>query len=72
MPSGETKVVGDGTQAANDASFAGAKGPTSDLPSGETKVVGNGTPAANDASFEGAKAPAQIDSPPVKNGMEGW
>ncbi|WP_277342898.1 DUF637 domain-containing protein, partial [Pseudomonas viridiflava] len=58
LPSGETKVVGDGTQAANDASFAGAKGPASDLPSGETKVVGNGTPAANDASFEGAKGPA--------------
>ncbi|WP_256582469.1 hemagglutinin repeat-containing protein [Pseudomonas sp. Irchel 3A5] len=58
LPSGETKVVGDGTQAANDASFAGAKGPASDLPSGETKVVGNGTPAANDEGFTGANGPA--------------
>ncbi|WP_241089235.1 DUF637 domain-containing protein [Pseudomonas viridiflava] len=64
LPSGETKVVGDGTQAANDASFAGAKGPASDLPSGETKVVGNGTPAANDASFEGPKATTNAPNTP--------
>ncbi|MCQ2995032.1 hypothetical protein QCD79_12765 [Pseudomonas quasicaspiana] len=74
MPSGETKVVGDGTQAANDASFAGAKGPASDLPSGETKVVGNGTPAANDASFEGAKGPGEVTpdaiSPPKLRSVE--
>ncbi|GFM79946.1 hypothetical protein PSCICN_06380 [Pseudomonas cichorii] len=42
MPSGETKVVGNGTQAANDASFTGAKGTGQALREVEVSSGGKG------------------------------
>ncbi|MEX5552016.1 two-partner secretion domain-containing protein [Pseudomonas pergaminensis] len=63
LPSGETKVAGDGKAAASDTSLTGAKGPPSDLPSGATKVVGDGAPAANGASFQGEKPTAEAPKP---------
>ena len=63
LPSGETKVAGDGKAAASDTSLTGVKGPPSDLPSGATKVVGDGAPAANGASFQGEKPTAEAPKP---------